>query len=218
MRVKEGSSDYRYFPEPDLGPIEVSATQRDDWQAELPELPAAKRHRYQEELGLSAYDARVITDDQATAEYFEATLAAGASAKLAVNWVMGDIGAYLNANTDTNISDLKLTPAALAEMIGLIEAGTISNKIGKDILPELLESGGSPKAIIEQKGLMQISDSSVIEAAIDAVIAAHPQEVEQYKGGKTKMLGFFVGQVMKKTGGKADPKLTNQLVAKKLNR
>lgn len=218
MRVKEGSSDYRYFPEPDLGPIEVSAAQRETWQAELPELPAAKRHRYTEELGLSAYDARVISDDRATAAYFEAALAAGASAKLAANWVMGDIGAYLNANPDMRIDALNLTPAMLAEMIGLIEAGTISNKIAKDILPELLENGGSPKAIVEQQGLVQISDPAVIEAALDEIIAAHPQEVAQYKGGKTKMLGFFVGQVMKKTGGKADPKLSNQLAAKKLNR
>ena len=217
MRVKEGSSDYRYFPEPDLGPIEVSTEQRDTWHQALPELPAGKRHRYQEELGLSPYDSRVISDDRSTAEYFEAALAAGASAKLAANWVMGDIGAYLNANADTSISQLKLTPAMLAEMIGLIEAGTISNKIAKDILPDLLENGGSPKAIVEKKGLVQISDPTVIEAALDEVIAAHPKEVEQYKGGKKKMLGFFVGQVMKQTSGKADPKLTNQLAAKKLN-
>jgi aspartyl-tRNA(Asn)/glutamyl-tRNA(Gln) amidotransferase subunit B len=168
-------------------------------------------------LGLSPYDTRVIADDRATSEYFEATIAAGAPAKPAANWVMGDIGAYLNANTGTSIADLKLTPAMLAELIDLIESGTISNKIAKDILPELLESGGSPKAIIDKKGLVQVSDPAVIEAAIDEVIAAFPNELEQYKSGKTKMLGFFVGQVLKKTGGKADPKMTNQLVAKKLN-
>jgi aspartyl-tRNA(Asn)/glutamyl-tRNA(Gln) amidotransferase subunit B len=217
MRIKEGSSDYRYFPEPDLGPIEVADSQRENWKAELPELPYEKRHRYQESLGLSPYDTRVITDDRATSAYFEATIAAGAPAKPAANWVMGDIGAYLNANTGTSIADLKLTPAMLAELIDLIESGTISNKIAKDILPELLESGGSPKAIIDKKGLVQVSDPAVIEAAIDEVIAAFPNELEQYKSGKTKMLGFFVGQVLRKTGGKADPKMTNQLVAKKLN-
>jgi aspartyl-tRNA(Asn)/glutamyl-tRNA(Gln) amidotransferase subunit B len=130
---------------------------------------------------------------------------------------MGDISAYLNAHTGLTIQELALTPESLAELIDLIEAGTISNKIGKDILPELLEKGGSPRAIVEKKGLMQISDPAVISAAIDEVIAAFPKELEQYKNGKTKMLGFFVGQVLKKTGGKADPKLTNQLVAQKLN-
>jgi aspartyl-tRNA(Asn)/glutamyl-tRNA(Gln) amidotransferase subunit B len=217
MRVKEGSSDYRYFPEPDLGPIEVSDSQRDEWKSELPELPAPKRHRYADELGLSVYDARVLTDDRSITAYFEATVAAGAPAKPAANWIMGDISAHLNANTGLSIADLSLQPQELAELISLIEANTISNKIGKDILPELLASGGSPKALIEKKGLIQISDTSVLEAAIDAAIAAHPKELEQFRNGKTKMLGFFVGQVMKQTGGRADPKLTNQLLSQKLS-
>ncbi|QZZ20674.1 Asp-tRNA(Asn)/Glu-tRNA(Gln) amidotransferase subunit GatB [Leptothermofonsia sichuanensis E412] len=217
MRTKEGSSDYRYFPEPDLGPIEVSQTQLKQWKAELPELPYQKRQRYESELGLSAYDARVLTDDRAMAEYFEATIAAGAPAKLAANWLMGDISAYLNSNSDVTIATLPLQPAELAELTTLIERGTISNKIGKDILPELLEKGGSPKKLVESKGLIQISDTGVIETAIDEVLAAHPKELEQYRNGKTKMLGFFVGQVMKQTGGRADPKLTNQLLARKLN-
>lgn len=217
MRTKEGSSDYRYFPEPDLGPIEVSQTQLKQWKAELPELPYQKRQRYESELGLSAYDARVLTDDRAMAEYFEATIAAGAPAKLAANWLMGDISAYLNSNSDVTIATLPLQPAELAELTTLIERGTISNKIGKDILPELLEKGGSPKKLVESKGLLQISDTGVIETAIDEVLAAHPKELEQYRNGKTKMLGFFVGQVMKQTGGRADPKLTNQLLARKLN-
>jgi aspartyl-tRNA(Asn)/glutamyl-tRNA(Gln) amidotransferase subunit B len=217
MRIKEGSSDYRYFPEPDLGPIEVSAAQQAAWQAESPELPRAKRHRYQDDLGLSPYDARVISDDRATAEYFEATLAAGAAAKPAANWIMGDLGAYLNANASLGINDLKMTPVALAELVNLIEGGTISNKMGKDILPDLLANGGSPKAIVDSKGLVQISDPAVITAVVMEVIAAFPNELAQYKSGKTKMLGFFVGQVLKKTGGKADPKLANQLVAEMLN-
>jgi aspartyl-tRNA(Asn)/glutamyl-tRNA(Gln) amidotransferase subunit B len=217
MRIKEGSSDYRYFPEPDLGPIELVDSQKTAWLDSLPELPRAKRHRYQDDLGLSPYDARVISDDRATAEYFETTIAAGAGTKLAANWVMGEIGAYLNANNSLSISDLKLTPSILAELIGLIEDGTISNKIAKDILPDLFASGGSPKQIIESKGLVQVSDPALIETAVDEVIAAFPNELAQYKSGKTKMLGFFVGQVLKKTGGKADPKLTNQIVAQKLN-
>ncbi|MBD2081806.1 Asp-tRNA(Asn)/Glu-tRNA(Gln) amidotransferase subunit GatB [Leptolyngbya sp. FACHB-17] len=216
MRVKEGSSDYRYFPEPDLGPIEVSSEQLEEWRSQLPELPYQKRHRYEEELGLSAYDARVLTDDRSVAEYFEATIVAKANPKLAANWIMGDISAYLN-NSRKSITDLALKPETLAELIGLIEDGTISNKIGKDVLPELLETGGSAKELIEKKGLIQISDVGEIEAAIDAVLAANPNELEQYRGGKTKLLGFFVGKVMKETGGRADPKLTNQLLAKKLN-
>jgi aspartyl-tRNA(Asn)/glutamyl-tRNA(Gln) amidotransferase subunit B len=215
MRVKEGSSDYRYFPEPDLGPIEVSQEQLERWRADLPELPASKRHRYETDLGLSAYDARVMTDDRAMAEYFEATVAAGANAKLAANWIMGDISAYLN-NEKLTIGVIALKPEMLAEMIGLIESNTISNKIGKDILPELLTKGGSAKALVESKGLVQVSDPKVIEEAIDKVLAAHPDELEKYRGGKKNMVGFFVGQVMKQTGGKADPKLTNQMVMKKL--
>ena len=217
MRVKEGASDYRYFPEPDLGPIEVSTAQREDWKTELPELPISKRHRYQDDLLLSPYDTKVLTDDRTIAEYFEATLAAGAPAKQSANWIMGDISAYLNINPGMAIGDLKLQPSALAELINLIEDSTISNKIGKDILPELLEKGGSAKAIVASKGLVQISDPAVIESAVDEVISAFPDELAQFKSGKTKMLGFFVGQVLKKTGGKADPKLTNQIVAKKLN-
>ncbi|NJO80468.1 MAG: Asp-tRNA(Asn)/Glu-tRNA(Gln) amidotransferase subunit GatB [Cyanobacteria bacterium RM1_2_2] len=215
MRVKEGSSDYRYFPEPDLGPIEVTTAQLETWKGELPELPAAKRHRYETELGLSAYDARILTDDRAIAEYFESTVAAGASAKLAANWIMGDISAYLNKEA-LSITELALKPDSLAEMIKLIEANTISNKIGKDILPELLTNGGSAKALVEKKGLVQVSDPKVIEEAIDKVIAANPSELEKYRSGKKNLLGFFVGQVMKATGGKADPKLTNQLLQKKL--
>ena len=217
MRIKEGASDYRYFPEPDLGAIEVSVAQREGWKGELPELPISKRHRYQDDLALSPYDTKVLTDDRTIAEYFEATIAAGAPAKQSANWIMGDISAYLNANASLTIGDLKIQPSALAELISLIEDGTISNKIGKDILPELLENGGSAKAIVASKGLVQISDPIVIESAVDEIIAAFPDELAQFKSGKTKMLGFFVGQVLKKTGGKADPKLTNQIVAKKLN-
>jgi aspartyl-tRNA(Asn)/glutamyl-tRNA(Gln) amidotransferase subunit B len=215
MRVKEGSSDYRYFPEPDLTAIEVHPAQRGQWQTELPELPAQKRHRYQTDLDLSAYDARVITDDQEVTHYFEATLAAGASAKPAANWIMGDITAYLKAEK-RSIVELPFQPAQLAELVSLVDAGTISNKIGKDLLPELLVTGGSPKALVEQKGLTQISDTGAIAAMVDEVLQAHPQELEQYRAGKTKLQGFFVGQLMKRSGGRVDPKLTNQILMEKL--
>jgi aspartyl-tRNA(Asn)/glutamyl-tRNA(Gln) amidotransferase subunit B len=216
MRVKEGSSDYRYFPEPDLAPIEVPQSTLEKWRSELPELPASKRHRYENDLQLSAYDARVLTDERAVAEYFESVIKAGANAKQAVNWIMGDIAGYLNQNK-LSITEIALTPATLAELISLIESGIISGKIAKDILPELLTKGGSAKELVESKGLIQISDTGELEAIIEQVVAANPKELEQYRNGKTKLLGFFVGQVIKQTGGRADPKLTNQLMAKKLN-
>jgi aspartyl-tRNA(Asn)/glutamyl-tRNA(Gln) amidotransferase subunit B len=215
MRSKEGASDYRYFPDPDLGPIEVSPAQREAWRAELPELPAAKRHRYAEQLGLSIYDARVLTDERPMAEYFEASVAAGAEAKAVSNWITGDIAAYVNANK-LPIAELPLRPAQLAEMVQLIEGGIISGKIAKEILPELLEQGGSPKAIVEQRGLGMISDPAAITAIVEALLAAHPEEVEAFRGGKTKLQGFFVGQLMKQTGGKADPKLANQILIQQL--
>jgi len=215
MRSKEGASDYRYFPDPDLGPIEVGAEQREGWRSELPELPAAKRHRYAEQLGLSVYDARVLTDERAMAEYFEAAVAAGADAKAVSNWVTGDIAAFVNANR-LSIAELPLKPEQLAEMVQLIEGGVISGKIAKELLPELLDQGGSPKAIVEARGLGMISDPAAISAIVEALLAAHPAEVEAFRGGKTKLQGFFVGLLMKQTGGKADPKLANVILIQKL--
>ncbi|MEQ8997950.1 MAG: Asp-tRNA(Asn)/Glu-tRNA(Gln) amidotransferase subunit GatB [Coleofasciculus sp. B1-GNL1-01] len=215
MRVKEGSSDYRYFPEPDLPPIEVSKEQLEQWRSELPELPAQKRHHYEEKFGLSAYDTRVLTEDKLVAEYFEAAVSANANPKQVANWVMGDIAAYLNTEK-LAITEIALKPLVLAELIQLIEDDTISGKIAKEILPELLSKGGSAKEIAESRGLIQISDVSQLEAIIDEVIAANPKKLEQYRNGKTKLQGFFVGQVMKETNGRANPKLTNQLLGKKL--
>ena len=211
MRTMEGASDYRYVPDPDLGPIEVGAEQREGWRAELPELPAAKRHRYAEQLGLSIYDARVLTEELPMAAYFEAAVAAGADAKAAANWISGDIAAHVNANR-LSYTDLPLRPEQLAELVQLIEAGVISGKIAKEILPELLEQGGSAKAIVEQRGLGMISDPAAITAVVAELLAAHPAEVEAFRGGKTKLQGFFVGQLMKRTGGKVDPKLANQIL------
>ncbi|ACB51024.1 glutamyl-tRNA (Gln) amidotransferase subunit B [Crocosphaera subtropica ATCC 51142] len=216
MRKKEGSSDYRYFPEPDLPPLEVSEEKLNAWKQELPELPAQKRKRYEEALGLSAYDARVLTDDREVAEYYETAVNTGADAKLVANWVTQDIAAYLN-NSKLSIIEIALKPDSLGELVQLIEKGTISGKIAKEILPELLEKGGSPKKIVESKGMTQISDPAEIEKVIEALMEANPSEVEKYRGGKKKLKGFFVGQVMKETGGRADPKLTNQLAEKLLN-
>ncbi len=215
MRSKEGASDYRYFPDPDLGPIEVSPEQRESWRSELPELPAAKRHRYAEGLGLSIYDARVLTDERPMAEYFEAAVAAGGDPKAVANWVTGDIAAHVNANR-LSITELPLRPEQLAEMVQLIEAGTISGKIAKDLLPELLETGGSAGEIVESRGLGMISDPAAIAAIVAELLAAHPEEVEAFRGGKNKLQGFFVGQLMKRTGGRADPKLANRILSEQL--
>ena len=215
MRSKEGASDYRYFPDPDLGPIEVSSEQREGWRAELPELPAQKRHRYADQLGLSIYDARVLTEERQMAEYFEAAVASGADAKAVANWVTGDVAAHVNSNR-LSYENLPLKPQQLAEMVQLIENGTISGKIAKEILPELLAQGGSAKAIVAEKGLGMISDPAAIAAIVAELLAAHPAEVEAFRGGKNKLQGFFVGQLMKRTGGKADPKLANQILLQAL--
>jgi aspartyl-tRNA(Asn)/glutamyl-tRNA(Gln) amidotransferase subunit B len=213
MRVKEGSSDYRYFPEPDLGPIEVTNEQLTTWRDSLPELPAKKRDRYETELGLSAYDTRVLTEEIAVAEYFEATIKAGASAKGSANWIMGDIAAYLNKQK-ISITELGLTPVNLADVVSRIENGKISNAQAKEKLPDLL-TGLSPDKVFADSEL--ISDPSVLEPIIDEVMAANPKELEKYRSGNTNLKGFFVGQVLKKTNKRAEPKLTNELVEKKLN-
>jgi aspartyl-tRNA(Asn)/glutamyl-tRNA(Gln) amidotransferase subunit B len=214
MRVKEGSSDYRYFPEPDLPPIEVSKQQLEQWRSELVELPAQKRHRYESEFGLSAYDARVLTDDRQVAEYFEATVAAGANSKQAANWIMGDIAAYLNKEK-VAIGEIALKPVTLAEMISQIEADKISGKTAKENLPKLLSGESSLEKILE--GNTQISDPDAIAGIIDQILTANPDKLEQYRKGKTKLQGFFVGEVMKQTKGRANPKLTNQILNEKLN-
>ncbi|HEY9803899.1 MAG TPA: Asp-tRNA(Asn)/Glu-tRNA(Gln) amidotransferase subunit GatB [Leptolyngbyaceae cyanobacterium] len=213
MRTKEGSSDYRYFPEPDLAPIEVTDAQLNQWRSELPELPARKRDRYENELGLSAYDTRVLTEEVAVSQYFEAAIAAGASPKAAANWITQDIAAYLNKQK-LSITEIGLTPGNLADVITRIESGKISNAQAKQKLPELLTGLSPEKAFAGQE---LISDPTVLEPIVDEVIAANPKELEKYRNGNTNLKGFFVGQVLKKTNKRADPKLTNELVEKKLN-
>ncbi len=215
MRSKEGSSDYRYFPDPDLGPIEVSHDLKEKWRAELPELPAAKRNRYAAELGLSIYDARVLTDESSMAQYFEKVVNEGGAAKSSANWIMGDIAAFIKSNR-LSFDQLSFKPNQLAEMLQMIDVGEISGKIAKEILPELLSKGGSPKQLVKERGLGMIGDPKVIEEIINKLILNHPNEVESFRAGKKKLLGFFVGQLMKETKGKADPKLANQILNKKL--
>jgi len=216
MRLKEGSSDYRYFPDPDLGPIELSKNRIAKWMKELPELPNKKRHKYVNEFGLSSYDARILSDEINMATFFEETVKYGADPKIASNWITSDISGYLKANKQA-FSSIKMTSKSLAEMIGLISSNTISGKIAKDILPEIIETNISPKELVDQKGLAVISDSSSLEIIVDGLIKDHPEEVKAYKNGKTKLLGFFVGQLMKQTKGKADPKLANKIISSKLN-
>ena len=216
MRLKEGSSDYRYFPDPDLGPIELSKNRIAKWIKELPELPYKKRHKYVNEFGLSAYDARILSDEIYMAIFFEETVKYGADPKIASNWITSDISGYLKANKQS-FNSIKMTSKNLAEMISLISNNTISGKIAKDILPEIIETNISPKKLVDQKGLAMISDSSSLEIIVDELIKNYPDEVKAYKNGKTKLLGFFVGQLMKQTKGKADPKLANGIISSKLN-
>lgn len=210
MRGKEDAHDYRYFPEPDLMPLEISREWVEKIKSEMPELPSQKRARYQE-IGLSEYDASVIVEQMGLALFFDKVLELGSNPKTAVNFIMGEIAAYLKED-HIEITDTKLTPENLAELIALIEKGTISNNIGKQIIIEMLKEGTKASVIVEKKGLSQISDEGAIKELVQKVVDAHPNEVEAYKNGKTNLLGFFVGQIMKETKGRANPKTVNQLL------
>lgn len=215
MRKKEGLADYRYFPEPDLPEVVLTKDYVDKIQQVLPELPEAKRRRY-EKLGLNMQDVLFLANDNHVAEFFDASVENGADAKLAANWIMGDIAAFLK-NERLSINEIKLTPVELSELIASIKNGTISGKIGKEILFELLSKGGTVKSLIEEKDLVQIVDPAAIEALVDKVLAANPKQLQQYRGGKTKLQGFFAGQVMKESKGKANPLVLNKILADKLN-
>lgn len=215
MRKKEGLSDYRYFPEPDLPEVILTKEYIKSMRDSLPELPELKRRRY-EQMGLSMQDVLFLANDVNIAEFFDETLSKGADTKLAANWIMGDIAAYMK-NEKVSIIDIKLTPIELAELIDSIKNGTISGKIGKEILFELIAKGGTVKGLIKDKNLVQITDSAEIEKMIDKVLAENPKQVEQYRGGKTKLQGFFAGQVMKESKGKANPGVLNKILLDKLN-
>ncbi len=213
MRSKENDYDYRYFPDPDLLPLVLDPQWVAQLRAELPELPDAKRARFVAEYGLSPQDAAVLAAERATAEYFEA-VAAGRDAKTAANWVMGDLFGMLN-KAGLGIEDSPIAADRLGALIDLISDGTISGRIAKDVFAEMAATGADPGAIVAAKGLRQVTDTAAIEAAVDAALAAHPAQVAQY-AGNPKVLGFFVGQVMKATQGKANPALVNELLRKKL--
>lgn len=216
MRSKEEAHDYRYFPDPDLVRITIDDEWKESIRATIPELPDAKKKRYAEEYGLSVYDAEVITSSIGLARLFEESLDYTKDAKAAANWIMGDLLGYLNAN-HLEVEQVKLTGKGLGEMIGLIEKGTISTKIAKTVFKTMLETGKAPQQIVEEQGLVQISDEGAILEIVDKVIAANPQSVADYKSGKQKAIGYLVGQVMKETKGKANPGLVNKLMAERLN-
>ncbi|MDD2897475.1 MAG: Asp-tRNA(Asn)/Glu-tRNA(Gln) amidotransferase subunit GatB [Desulfuromonadaceae bacterium] len=215
MRSKEEDHDYRYFPDPDLVPLVIS----DDWVArsrsELPELPEQRQQRFMNELGLPAYDAEVLTASRALADYFEAGVAAGSNAKAVGNWIMGEITRSLN-DSGTSIEECPVTPAQLAELLKLIDSGVISGKIAKTVFDEMWKSGKAPQIIVEEQGLVQVSDSGALETIINEIMTANAGQVEEYRGGKEKVFGFFVGQVMKASKGKANPSVVNELLLDKL--
>lgn len=217
MRGKEEAHDYRYFPDPDLVRLYID----DEWKARIrssiPELPDARKARYTEQLGLPAYDAEVITSSKKLADLFEESLEHTKDAKAVSNWIMGDLLGYLNTN-GLEIDSVRVTGQGLGEMIGLIEKGTISGKIAKTVFKEMLVSGKKPGQIVEEQGLVQISDEGAIQAIVDKVVEGNPQSVADYKAGKEKAVGFLVGQVMKESKGKANPGLVNQLIVERLKR
>ncbi|WP_078551383.1 Asp-tRNA(Asn)/Glu-tRNA(Gln) amidotransferase subunit GatB [Bacillus alkalicellulosilyticus] len=217
MRVKEGSDDYRYFPEPDLVELYIDEEWKNKIRAEIPDLPDARKARYVEELGLPAYDATVLTLTKEMSDFFEAAVEAGADPKQASNWVMGEVSGYVNAN-NKEIHDIPLTPQALAGLISLIEKGTISSKIAKSVFKELIENGGDPEAIVKEKGLVQISDEGELLKIVNETLDKNPQSIEDFKAGKQKAVGFLVGQIMKETKGKANPPLVNKLIMEEINK
>jgi aspartyl-tRNA(Asn)/glutamyl-tRNA(Gln) amidotransferase subunit B len=216
MRSKEEANDYRYFPDPDLLPLEITGAFIEDVRTGLPELPDEKRDRFKSQYGLNDYDAGVLTATRELADYYEAVVkAAGCDAKLCANWVMGDLAAALN-KAGLEIDQSPVQPERLAGLVQRIADDTISGKIAKQVFEALWESGDTADAIIEKQGLKQITDTGAIEAIIDQIIAANPDQVAGYKAGKEKLFGFFVGQAMKATGGKANPAQLNELLKKKL--
>jgi aspartyl-tRNA(Asn)/glutamyl-tRNA(Gln) amidotransferase subunit B len=214
MRSKEDAHDYRYFPDPDLLPLDIEPGFIDQLKETLPELPDEKKARFVGDYGLSAYDASVLVAERETAEFFE-TVAKGRDAKLAANWVMSELFGRLN-KAGIGVEASPVSASALGGLIDLIADNTISGRIAKDVFNEMFETGKDAAAIVEAKGLKQITDTGAIEAVVDRIIAGSPGNVAQYKGGNVKVLGWFVGQVMKETQGKANPKLVNELLRKKL--
>jgi aspartyl-tRNA(Asn)/glutamyl-tRNA(Gln) amidotransferase subunit B len=214
MRSKEEAHDYRYFPEPDLLPIRTDEAWINSIKAQLPELRTEKMQRYIVEMGIPEYDAEVLTADKEIASFFEESVDAGADPKKASNWIMGEFARVVK---DKGLEAAKITPVQLADIIDLVDAAVISGSAAKQVFEEVFESGKDPKAVVEEKGLAQVSDEGAIEEEVQKVLDANPEQVQQYKDGNEKVIGFFVGQVMKASGGKANPKVVNQILRKLLS-
>ena len=215
MRAKEEAHDYRYFPDPDLVPMRVESSWIEEIRAGLPELPDAKRARYTDELGLPADTAAFISEERGTAQWFEKAVGLGGEPKAVANWVMGELTRKLNEDV-LSFAESPVTPELLVGLLKLVDDGTISGKIAKTVFEEMYSTGKDSAAIVKEKGLTQITDKSAIEAAVDEVISENPDEVERFRGGDRKLMGFFVGQVMKATKGKANPKAVNEMIRSKL--
>jgi len=215
MRSKEEAHDYRYFPDPDLLPLKLDPAWVEEIRKTLPELPDEKKERFMREYGLKPYDALVLTAEKADADFFE-KVAKGRDGKLAANWVTVELFGVLN-RMGKSINESPVTAEALGGLIDLIGDNTISGRIAKEVFEEMVETGKPAAVIVEEKGLRQVTDAGAIEAAIDKVLSANADKVAEYKGGKEKLFGFFVGQVMKSTGGKANPEMVNELLRKKLS-
>lgn len=215
MRSKEDAHDYRYFPEPDLVPLQISEAWLANVRAEMVELPVDRRARFISDLGLSEYDADVLTATRELSDYFERVVKASGDPKASANWVMGDLSAALNAEGKEIVAS-PVTPEHLGELVALINKGELSGKLGKEIFPKMYAGGEPPRVIMEREGLKQISDTSALEKIVDDIIAANPKQVEQYKGGKTTVIGFFVGQIMKASRGQANPAAVNEILKQKL--
>ena len=222
MRVKETADDYRMFPDPDLAPYDLSDEFIERVRAKLPELPDQRAKRYEQDFGLSAYDARHLVDHRFTVEFFESACAAAGDrarelAKPLANLALNDITAYVNANDGVDFASTPFTPERAVQLVELLAADEISSKQAKEVFAAVLEEDKDPAAIVDERGMKQVSDTGAIEAVIDEVLAANPDKVEQYKGGKTGLIGFFVGQCMKAMKGQGNPKLINEMLAKKLS-
>ncbi len=216
MRSKEDAHDYRYFPDPDLLPLELDDAFLEEARASLPELPDAKRRRYEEALGISAYNADVLTADVETARWFERMLDEGAPAKQAANWVMSELFGALNRLGKT-IVESPVSPKQAAELVALVADGTLSGSLAKQVFEVMLETGQDAGLIVEERGLKQTSDTGAIEAEIAKIMAANADKVAEYRGGKDKLFGFFVGQTMRAMAGKANPGVVNELLKKALD-
>ncbi|HZS53309.1 MAG TPA: Asp-tRNA(Asn)/Glu-tRNA(Gln) amidotransferase subunit GatB [Bryobacteraceae bacterium] len=216
MRSKEQAHDYRYFPEPDLVPLRVSGHWLHEVKSRLPELPADRRERFVNEYGLREYDAQVLTLTRETGDYFEAAARVSGNGKTTANWVTGDLMGLLNA-TGKEITESPVPASHLGELVALIGKGELSGKLAKEILPRMFETGDSPSTIMDREGLRQISDTGALEKIVDEVIGANPKQVEQFKSGKTAVLGFLVGQVMKASRGQANPATVNEVLKRKLS-